>query len=390
MQVVKCVNQTHHNSDVESLMKEFRWMLHEAMRIGVDLNLTSQSSFNSNVYHHLSDNTKFLKMYVSRAIQIVKSKLRYYRKALKTKPNTKPPYFKKPYVIVDKQSFRIINDTLLIGLYPQRPYIRIPLNKHTLEQITNVEIGAVTITSTTVSISIKKDIESVKPHDFIGVDTNLNNISVVHLDGGSKIYSVSEIPRIKEKYRKIKSHFRRNDDRIRKKIFQKYGTKQKHKTRQILHKISKELVSQKKQLIIENLTGIRKLYRKGNGKGREYRSRLNGWPFREFQEQLEYKSKWYDGMAIIKILPNKTSSKCSICGARVISEENRQIRCKICGHTEDRDINAARNILYKGIPVVRLRDLTLRSNGPQSEAVKQSKNVELIVVSQIPSKPNRI
>ena len=168
----------------------------------------------------------------------------------------------------------------------------------------------------------------------------------------------------------------------KRKIFQKYGTKQQHKTKQIIHDISKKLVSQKKQLIIEDLTGIRKLYRKGNGQGTKYRSRLNGWPFYEFRRQLEYKSKWYNGIAVIKIKPNKTSSKCSICGAKVIPEENRQIRCR-CGHTEDRDINAARNILYKGIPVVQLRGLRLGPDAPQDEAMKQSKDVKQIVVSRI-------
>jgi hypothetical protein len=56
--------------------------------------------------------------------------------------------------------------------------------------------------------------------------------------------------------------------RIRRKIFQKYGIKQQHKTKQILHNISKKLVLQKKQLIIENLNGIRRMYRRNNGQGK--------------------------------------------------------------------------------------------------------------------------
>ncbi|MBM2852693.1 MAG: Mobile element protein, partial [Candidatus Nitrosotenuis sp.] len=111
-------------------------------------------------------------------------------------------------------------------------------------------------------------------------------------------------------------------------------------------------------------------------------SRLNGWPFYEFRRQLEYKSKWYNGITIITIKPNRTSSRCSICGAKTIPEENRQIRCR-CGHTEDRNINAARNILYKGIPVVQLRGLRLGPDAPQDEAMKQSKDVKQIVVSRI-------
>jgi putative transposase len=122
------------------------------------------------------------------------------------------------------------------------------------------------------------------------------------------------------------------------------------------------------------------MYKKGNGQGNKYRSRLNGWPFYEFRRQVEYKSAWYNGIPVIIQKPNKTSSRCSICGAKVIPEENRQIRCQTCGHTEDRDINAARNILYKG---VQLRGLWLRPDAPQSEAMKQSKNAKQTVVTQI-------
>ncbi|HEX9846441.1 MAG TPA: hypothetical protein VGA92_08290 [Candidatus Nitrosotenuis sp.] len=65
----------------------------------------------------------------------------------------------------------------------------------------------------------------------------------------------------------------------------------------------------------------------------------------------------------------------------IIPEENRQIRCP-CGHTEDRNISAAQNILYKGIQV-QLRVLRLRPDAPQGEAMKQLKDAKQIVVSYL-------
>ena len=49
--------------------------------------------------------------------------------------------------------------------------------------------------------------------------------------------------------------------------------------------------------------------------------------------------------------PNGTSVKCSICGSRMarIPEENRTLKCRSCGFTVDRDVNAARNILARGV-----------------------------------------
>ncbi|MFY9301452.1 MAG: transposase [Candidatus Nitrosotenuis sp.] len=368
---------------LSELMEEFRWMINESIRIGIQRNLTSKKSFTDNLYHYLADNTEFLKLYVARAILTAKSKLHYFRKTRKNNPKAKIPYHKKPYLIVDKLSYKIIGTTLLIGIKPGCPYVGIPLNHYTMKRLSEsgIKTGTVTITPDSISISIKKDTKLIKPTEFIGIDTNLNNISAVHSDSKIEVFSeVSKITKIKERYRKAKSHFRRNDVRIRRKIFQKYGIKQQHKTKQILNNISKKLVSQKKQLILEDLKGIRKLYRKGNGQGSKYRSRLNGWPFYEFRRQLEYKSKWHNGIPVIKIKPNKTSSRCSICGARIIPEENRQIRCR-CGHAEDRDINAARNILYKGVPVVQLRGLRLGPDASQGEAMKQSKEAEQIVTS---------
>jgi putative transposase len=357
-------------------------MVNESIRIGLERNLTSQWSFN--VYHYLSDNTKFLKTYVARATQVAKSKLHDFRKTRKKNQNAITPHYKNPYVIVDKQSYKIIGTTLLIGVRPGMPYVGIPLNHHTMQQISapGVKLGTITITSQFITISIIKETQSIKPTEFVEIDTNLNNITAVHSDDTIDVFSVSMITKIKQWYRKVKSHFRRNDVRIRRKVFQKYGMLQQRKTKQVLHNISKKMASQKKQLILEELMGIRELYRKGNGQGRNYRSRLNGWSFYEFKRQLEYKSEWYNGISITKIKPNKTSSKCSICGAKIIPKENRQIRCQ-CGHTEDRDINAARNILYKGTPGMQLRGLWFGPNAPRGEAMKQSKDVKQIVVNQI-------
>jgi transposase len=74
---------------------------------------------------------------------------------------------------------------------------------------------------------------------------------------------------------------------------------------------------------------------------------MNSWSFAELQRQIEYKARW-EGLPVIYVKPHGTSSKCSICGHR-LSEENRQMKCASCGLTVDRDVNAARNILARGV-----------------------------------------
>ena len=104
-------------------------------------------------------------------------------------------------------------------------------------------------------------------------------------------------------------------------------------------------------VVMENLTGIRKLYGKGNGQGRMYRGRMNSWSYAELQRQIEYKARW-EGIPVIYVNPSGTSVKCSICGSRMKPEENRTLKCRSCGFTVDRDVNAARNILARGMRFV--------------------------------------
>ena len=72
-----------------------------------------------------------------------------------------------------------------------------------------------------------------------------------------------------------------------------------------------------------------------------------GWY--EFRRQLDYKLSWRGGM-LVEVNPRHTSQRCSCCGHT--AKENRVsqdvFRCQACGHEENADINAAKNILTVG------------------------------------------
>ena len=194
--------------------------------------------------------------------------------------------------------------------------------------------------------------------------------------GHGERLGLSKITETKAKYREVISHFKRNDDRIRCRICQKYGSKQREKVQQILHHASKMIVQQAKDrqygIVMEKLTGIRKLYRQGNGQGSKYRFRLNSWSYAELQRQIEYKARW-EGLPAIYVNPIGTSARCSICGSRMmrIPEENRKLKCASCGFTVDRDVNAARNILA--------RALRFGAVGPAIEAMMQEPATAVIL-----------
>jgi putative transposase len=67
---------------------------------------------------------------------------------------------------------------------------------------------------------------------------------------------------------------------------------------------------------------------------------------REFRRQLEYKCAWHCIELVVVSRFEATSKPCSRCGwvKRDLTLSERTFRCESCGHTADRDDNAADNI----------------------------------------------
>ena len=64
---------------------------------------------------------------------------------------------------------------------------------------------------------------------------------------------------------------------------------------------------------------------------------------------IQYKAA-RDGKLVVLVPPEYTSQECSVCGHR--QEMPLKVRtycCPVCGNTIDRDVNAARNILERGL-----------------------------------------
>ncbi len=234
-------------------------------------------------------------------------------------------------------------------------YEYISLTKYTLEGLSNPSytIRSVSLTGHTISIAFSKETVEMEPAGAIGIDRNLDNITTADSEGNVRRFDLSRVSEIKAKCRETKSHFKRNDVRIRGRIFEKYGTIQRNRVQWILHNTSSSIIRQAKErrqaIIMENIKGIRKLYRRGNGQGNVYRARLNSWSFYELQRQIEYKAKW-EGIPVDYLDARGTSAMCAKCGCKTMQNPNahRLLYCPNCRISMDRDVNAARNILAKG------------------------------------------
>ena len=105
----------------------------------------------------------------------------------------------------------------------------------------------------------------------------------------------------------------------------------------------------KSMIIMEDLKGIRKLYRKGNGQGNKYTRKLNSWSFYELQRQITYKAEW-EGIPVGFVDPKRTSQLCPICEGQLQMDKfhRRKLLCINCKKSMDRDVIASMNIAYKG------------------------------------------
>lgn len=350
MQVVKVVKQNYNPSyELLSLLDDFRKMVNDCVRIGLAENATSMKTLSLKAYHQLSRfdaPTQYRLTAISQAAGI----LRNYRKTLRKRPDAKKPYATK-LMLIDCYYFKIVNGILKL-VVGKRRYIKVPLNAHTRAVISGYTVRSVTLTTCTIVIAFSKETASIDPKGLIGIDRNLANVTTANSNGEVQYYDLSRATEIKTLYREVKSHYKRNDHRIRQRIYAKYGRKQDNKVNQILHRTSKAIVEQAKQrrygIIMENLKGIRKLYRKGNGQGANYRNRLNSWSFYELQRQIEYKAKW-EGIPVIYVPAAKTSSTCAMCGSEITECTERKVYCLKCDRIVDRDENAALNIVRAGV-----------------------------------------
>jgi putative transposase len=327
-------------------------MINDCIRIGIEHNCSTLKKLSMLAYNKL-ENYSIMSYYKLTAISQACGRLSQMKKDIKKGRKPKSPCVQKP-CLVSCYGFKI-NGMLLSFPVRNREFANVLLNDYVAKTISNqsFRVRSFTITPVSLSLSIQKETVPINPEKTIGIDRNLRNVT---FGNDEKIIQVntSEMLKIKENYTHVKSTFKRNDHRIRKKIYAKLGKRQTDRIKQRLHIISKSIVEYSKKhkaaIIFEDIKGIRKLYQKGNGQGNKYRQKLNSWSFYELERQVSYKADW-EGIPFYKIDPRCTSTLCPICGGKLQGDrqKRRDLWCGNCKRWQDRDVVAAMNISYKGL-----------------------------------------
>jgi putative transposase len=360
------------------LLEIFRRMVNDSIRIGLVNDASSLRRLSLLSYNQLAhyDSPSYYKLCaISRAAGILASR----KKSLRRGFPTREPYTVRPQLL-SCYGFKVRNGRLEIPV-SRGKRLSLPLTKHTLAVVSQegVQVRSFTLTTNKLSICIARDAPRIQCASTVGVDRNLRNLTVGN-EEETHHYDLSKTVRTAKTTVRILASLRRDDARIRTGIASKYGQRRTARTGHLLHTATKTIVTaavqRREAIVLEDIQGIRCLYRKGNGQNRKYRGRMNSWNFREAQRQIEYKARWV-GLPIIRLSRRETrgsSMTCPRCGERLQSDKRlrRNLWCGKCRVVMDRDRVAAVNLARRGrVRFARSRPpIIIEAQGGAAEAVK--------------------
>lgn len=107
-----------------------------------------------------------------------------------------------------------------------------------------------------------------------------------------------------------------------------------------IHQATSDIIKRFDKIVIEDLAVSNML------KNHKLSQAVSDVSFYEFRRQLEYKAKWAGKEIVIANRFFASSKTCSACGFKKESLKlsERIFCCEVCGHTIDRDLNAAINL----------------------------------------------
>jgi len=223
-----------------------------------------------------------------------------------------------------------------------------------------------------VSIQTQREVDEPvhTSQTLVGIDVGISRFAT--LSTGEVIAPIHSLRQMEQKLAKLqrklakKKKGSRNARKIKQRI-QKCHIRIANVRNDHLHKTTTMLCKNHAVLVVEDLQ-VKKMSESAKGTienpGRNVKAKtkLNksildqGWS--EFVRQVTYKEQWMGGR-VIKIAPPYTSQRCSCCGHTAKENRATQARfcCKECGHTENADVNAAKNIEAAGRAVLACREM---------------------------------
>ena len=236
---------------------------------------------------------------------------------------------------------------------PKCPRIRIKKHRDFIGTIKSITVSMTTDNKYYISLLVESEIKPLKESSkIVGLDLGIKDLIVDsngHKYKNHKYLTKSQNKLAKEQ-RKLshmeKGSSNRNKQRIKVARIHRHINNQRN---DYLHKLSKRIIDENQIICIEDLKV------KDMMNNSKLARNISDVSWSRLVSMLIYKANWYGNM-IIKVPTNYASSQlCSLCGYQNKEVKNLKIRkwtCPECGSVHDRDCNAAKNILSKGIEML--------------------------------------
>ena len=251
-----------------------------------------------------------------------------------------------------KGSVKFSNDDKYIDI-PKCKRIRIKKHRDFIGIIKSSTISKTTDEKYYISLLVESDIKPLKDSNkSIGLDLGVKDL-VIDSDGNkyqNHKYFASNEEKLAHEQRKL-SHMKKGSNNFKKQKIKiaKIHKKITNQRNDYLHKLSKHIVDENQIICVEDLQVMKMT------KDNDYNKSMLDASMSKLLTMLIYKANWYH-RTLVKVPSNFASSQiCHECGYKNSITKNLTVRkwiCPICGVKHDRDINAARNILSKGISIL--------------------------------------
>jgi len=220
----------------------------------------------------------------------------------------------------------------------------------------------------------KPSLEEINTDEMVGIDVGI--LKYVHDTDGTAVGSVDlsdERDRLEREQRNLsrKEHRSNNWEKQRQRVAECHQ-KIKRKRRDFLHKLSAYYAREYDLVAVEDLNVKGMLESPRNSRN----TASAAW--NTFTDLLEYKCK-HEGTHFVEVNPEDTTKECASCGVKTDKPLwVREHSCPACGFEADRDVNAAWNILLRGLSelgVVHSEGTPVETALPTGTAVVPAKRV---------------
>ena len=208
-----------------------------------------------------------------------------------------------------------------------------------------------------LQVCVQNDIICMERGNLMGIDINAGCFALTIMDRNKKILRQLYLGQdILHRRRKINVR----TDKLRSIYDKTFSNRASRSLRNIkrfeynfvktrLFQISNEIIVLANKfnvshIVIEDLKNLRVGRKLGNSKGRKVNGIINKIPYAKFRSALNIIAI-QQKINVIAINPYRTSKTCSRCGHVNQIGTKRELRCKSCGFTINRDLNASRNLI---------------------------------------------